>query len=125
VIGCVYIYPLPDSDYDACALSWGRRATRCVGASWLLGGTGDVAGCGRDRPQTLHTERSLVSDPDSVGVRLTRADGDVVAEVVLYRGGWADVTLATLSRLPDDNIVYRGSTRRESGGLRRSSRRHC
>jgi hypothetical protein len=24
VIGCVYIYPLPDSDYDARALSWVR-----------------------------------------------------------------------------------------------------
>jgi RimJ/RimL family protein N-acetyltransferase len=26
VIGCVYIYPLPDSDYDACALSWVRKS---------------------------------------------------------------------------------------------------
>ena len=26
VIGCVYIYPLPDSDYDACALSWVRES---------------------------------------------------------------------------------------------------
>src|SRR3954467_14302759 len=25
VIGCVYIYPLPDSDYDARALSWVRE----------------------------------------------------------------------------------------------------
>jgi hypothetical protein len=26
VIGCVYIYPLPDSDYDAHALSWVRAS---------------------------------------------------------------------------------------------------
>ena len=26
VIGCVYIYPLPDSGYDACALSWVRAS---------------------------------------------------------------------------------------------------
>jgi RimJ/RimL family protein N-acetyltransferase len=26
VIGCVYIYPVPDVDYDACALSWVRES---------------------------------------------------------------------------------------------------
>jgi hypothetical protein len=26
VIGCVYIYPLRDSDKDACALSWVRES---------------------------------------------------------------------------------------------------
>ena len=26
VIGCVYIYPVPDSHYDACALSWVRES---------------------------------------------------------------------------------------------------
>src|SRR5262249_22991141 len=26
VIGCVYIDPLPNSDHDACALSWGRES---------------------------------------------------------------------------------------------------
>jgi hypothetical protein len=26
VIGCVYIYPLPDGDYDACALTWVRES---------------------------------------------------------------------------------------------------
>jgi hypothetical protein len=26
VIGCVYIYPLPDSDYDARVLSWVRAS---------------------------------------------------------------------------------------------------
>jgi hypothetical protein len=26
VIGCVYIYPLSDSDHDACALSWVRKS---------------------------------------------------------------------------------------------------
>jgi hypothetical protein len=42
VIGCVYIYPVPDSDHDACALSWVRKSYahldiplwRAVGA-WL------------------------------------------------------------------------------------------
>ena len=31
VIGCVYIYPLPDSDYDACALSWVRKSHAHLG----------------------------------------------------------------------------------------------
>jgi hypothetical protein len=26
VIGCVYIYPTRDSEYDACALSWVRKS---------------------------------------------------------------------------------------------------
>ena len=26
VIGCVYIYPVPDGDHDACALSWVRES---------------------------------------------------------------------------------------------------
>lgn len=41
-------------------------------------------------PQPLETDRSQVRDPDSVGVRIT-GPGDTELEVVLYRGGWADV----------------------------------
>jgi hypothetical protein len=40
-------------------------------------------------PQKLHNDRGSVVDPDSVGVRLERGYSE--AEVVLFRGGWADV----------------------------------
>ncbi|MFB9905094.1 hypothetical protein [Allokutzneria oryzae] len=42
-------------------------------------------------PQTLHTDRAAVEDPDSVGIRLDH-DGGPALEIVLFTGGWADVT---------------------------------
>ncbi|GAA3884119.1 hypothetical protein GCM10022207_59030 [Streptomyces lannensis] len=41
-------------------------------------------------PQRLETERRKVSDPDSIGIHVRRAR-EAELEVVLYRGGWADV----------------------------------
>ncbi|MBP0456675.1 hypothetical protein [Streptomyces montanisoli] len=41
-------------------------------------------------PQQLETDRSRVSDPDSIGVHVSgTCDAELL--VVLYRGGWADV----------------------------------
>ncbi|MDH6709562.1 hypothetical protein P3T27_006310 [Kitasatospora sp. MAA19] len=41
-------------------------------------------------PQILQTDRSQVSDPDSVGV-LISGPAEALLSVVLFRGGWADV----------------------------------
>jgi hypothetical protein len=43
-------------------------------------------------PQPLHTDRSKVAEPESVGLRLTAADGRE-ARLVIWRGGWADADL--------------------------------
>ncbi|MEU3226691.1 hypothetical protein ABZ695_26520 [Streptomyces sp. NPDC006976] len=50
-------------------------------------------------PQPLQTDRSLVIEPDSIGVRITNAAG-IEAHITLYRGGWAD-----LDTLTGDNVV--------------------
>ncbi|AFU00474.1 hypothetical protein [Nocardia brasiliensis] len=42
-------------------------------------------------PQPLETGRVLVTDPDSVGVRIQSADGSNFVSIVLFRGGWADL----------------------------------
>lgn len=60
--------------------------------SWKAAGldVGDVTW--RDQaepwPPSLKTDRRLVEDADSVGVRLTK--GIAEGQVVLFRGGWAD-----------------------------------
>jgi hypothetical protein len=41
-------------------------------------------------PQELIHDRSKVSDPDSVGVVLRRGADE--AEIVVFRGGWADLS---------------------------------
>ncbi|MFD0274127.1 hypothetical protein ACFVHB_09475 [Kitasatospora sp. NPDC127111] len=41
-------------------------------------------------PQRLETDRSVVNDPDSVGV-LISGPAEAELSVVLFRGGWADV----------------------------------
>jgi hypothetical protein len=43
-------------------------------------------------PQALHTDRRKVAEPESVGLRLTAADGRE-ARLVIWSGGWADVDL--------------------------------
>ncbi|MFJ2745875.1 hypothetical protein ACIO3O_40165 [Streptomyces sp. NPDC087440] len=50
-------------------------------------------------PQLFQTDRSLVSEPGSIGVRITNAVG-IEAHITLYPGGWAD-----LDTLTDDNVV--------------------
>jgi hypothetical protein len=46
-------------------------------------------------PQTLHTDRGQVSDPDSVGVRLD-GPAESVLTIVVFRGGWADIDYLTV-----------------------------
>lgn len=41
-------------------------------------------------PQRLHRDRGQVIDPDSLGIHLRHGLSEV--EIVLFRGGWADVT---------------------------------
>ena len=59
-------------------------------------------------PGPLHTDRSKVTDPESVGLRLTAADGRE-ARLVIWRGGWADVDLlaggTVITRNPDLEIM--------------------
>ncbi len=50
-------------------------------------------------PQPLETDRSLVIEPDSIGVRITNTEG-IEVHITLYRGGWAD-----LDTLTGDNAV--------------------
>jgi len=54
-------------------------------------------------PQPLHYDRSHVTEPESVGLRLTAPDGRE-ARLVFWRGGWADVDVlaggAVISRSP-------------------------
>lgn len=54
-------------------------------------------------PRRLETERALVADPESVGVRVLGADGWCELQLVLYRGGWAD-----LDALTGDELVTEG-----------------
>ncbi|WP_327412043.1 hypothetical protein [Streptomyces sp. NBC_01233] len=54
-------------------------------------------------PQRLETNRTLVADPDSVGLRILGADAWSELQIVLYRGGWADVDALTA-----DEVVTEG-----------------
>ncbi|MBT2468126.1 hypothetical protein J7E97_09590 [Streptomyces sp. ISL-66] len=51
-------------------------------------------------PQRLETHRALIADPCSIGVRIRGADGWRELQLVLYRGGWAD-----LDALTDEELV--------------------
>jgi hypothetical protein len=55
-------------------------------------------------PQPLHYDRSTVTEPESVGLRLSGPDGRE-ARLVIWRGGWADVDVlaggAAFTRCPD------------------------
>lgn len=44
-------------------------------------------------PRALQTDRALVADPDSVGVRINGLESSDV-ELTLFRGGWADLVAA-------------------------------
>jgi hypothetical protein len=47
-----------------------------------------------DWPQSLHRDRGEVADPDSVGVTFNDPSEQRAGHVVLFRGGWADVSVA-------------------------------
>ncbi|WP_314252897.1 hypothetical protein [Streptomyces sp. DSM 40907] len=76
-------------DLDQAAAVFAERAAR-----WLAAGLKVRQVTWRDEtapwPQQLETDRTLVRDPDSVGVRIS-GPGDAELSVVLFRGGWADV----------------------------------
>ncbi|MFF1422144.1 hypothetical protein [Streptomyces sp. NPDC058280] len=66
-------------------------------------------------PQPLETDRTRVSDPDSIGLRIQGSDGWAELHLVLYRGGWAD-----LDALTDNEVLTEGpriSTPAEFGRL--------
>lgn len=71
----------------------------------------------RDRlapwPQPLETDRTRVVDPDSVGLRLADPLTGGELEVVLFRGGWADV--AYLAADWEDEAAT--AEEREPGGV--------
>ncbi|MER5883664.1 hypothetical protein ABT160_07530 [Streptomyces sp. NPDC001941] len=54
-------------------------------------------------PQTLETDRARVRDPDSLGV-VIRGAAEAELQVVLWRGGWADVDFL-MARLEDGGVL--------------------
>ncbi|WP_344628341.1 hypothetical protein, partial [Kitasatospora arboriphila] len=62
--------------------AWERRGLTVGHVSW------------RDEaapwPQRLETDRSSVTEPDSIGILIT-GPGEAQLSVVLFRGGWADI----------------------------------
>jgi hypothetical protein len=79
-------------DLDAAASEIERRRS-----GWLANGLQPGATTWResvgDWPYAITPDRDKVVDPDSVGVRITAKDRGEI-EVVLFRGGWADITIA-------------------------------
>jgi hypothetical protein len=78
-------------DLDAAALilrrhleAWASAGCEATAITWR------DAAAGWNAP--FLTNRSSAADPDSVGVRL-RWPNDREADIVLFRGGWADVDL--------------------------------
>ncbi|MFD5747982.1 hypothetical protein [Streptomyces sp. NPDC127033] len=76
-------------DLDQAAAVIDERVARWLEAGLTVGRT-----TWRDEaapwPPQLETDRELVRDPDSVGVRVS-GPADTELGVVLFRGGWADV----------------------------------
>ncbi|WP_327088365.1 hypothetical protein OIE66_39605 [Nonomuraea sp. NBC_01738] len=56
-------------------------------------------------PQPLETERARVADPDSIGIRFSSSSDDTEMEIVLYRGGWADLDVLEGPVTPDSEVV--------------------
>ncbi|ROO86552.1 hypothetical protein EDD29_4125 [Actinocorallia herbida] len=56
-------------------------------------------------PYRLENDRALITDPDSLGLRVHGPDGEAELVLVLYRGGWADLDL-----LIADEIVVEVAT---------------
>jgi hypothetical protein len=72
--------------------------------TWIASGLSPSPITWRDEavpwPQRLETDRSLVADPDSIGVRILGTDDQAELHLVLYRGGWAD-----LDALSDGEVI--------------------
>ncbi|MFE2038485.1 hypothetical protein ACFXBB_35750 [Streptomyces scopuliridis] len=87
--------------------------------AWTASGLGPGPVTWRDEtapwPQRLETGRTLVADPDSIGIRILGTDEWAELHLVLYRGGWAD-----LHALTDDEVITecpQVTTREEFGQL--------
>ncbi|MFJ3221595.1 hypothetical protein ACIPLC_37485 [Kitasatospora sp. NPDC086801] len=80
------------ADWERQGLVVGHVTWRAEAASW---------------PQRLETDRSSVTEPDSIGVLIT-GPGDAQLSVVLFRGGWADIdfiaTIDDAGTLPTPDI---------------------
>ena len=86
-------------DLDTVAAELERRRAVWTAAGFTVGPlTWRDAAAGW--PQPLVTDRSAVIDPESVGVRL-RDDGQE-AELVLWTGGWADLTALIAGKYVDE-----------------------
>ncbi|MFD9426578.1 MULTISPECIES: hypothetical protein [unclassified Streptomyces] len=91
-------------------------------ARWLAAGLKVGQMTWRDEtapwPQRCETDRTLVRDPDSVGV-LISGPADAELSVVLFRGGWA-AGPGCLTGLPGALLMGR---REQDGALRQGRRR--
>jgi hypothetical protein len=58
---------------------------------------------GQGWPPPIIEDRGAVVDPDSIGIQLRK--GQQEADLILYRGGWADVEFWTGD--PADDVVMR------------------
>jgi hypothetical protein len=76
-------------DLDSAASQIAIRRTTWADHGLSAGATTWRDGAGT-WPQRLESDRSIVVDPDSVGVHI-EGPGNSEAEVVLFRGAWADV----------------------------------
>jgi hypothetical protein len=61
---------------------WAQQAVRLLATTWR-----DAS---EPWPQQLRADRMDVTDPDSLGIHLQYGNSEVF--IVLFRGGWADVT---------------------------------
>ncbi|MEV8391797.1 MULTISPECIES: hypothetical protein [unclassified Streptomyces] len=66
-------------------------------------------------PQRLETDRTIVVDPDSIGIRILGTDDWAELHLVLYRGGWADLHALTADEFITE--CPRVTTREEFGHL--------
>ena len=62
-------------------------------------------------PKPLLTDRSLVAEPESVGLTMTTADG-CAGRLVIWRGGWADIDLLDGDTVTSRNPAIRGLARK-------------
>lgn len=74
--------------------AWRARGLEVDAITWRDQGDG----C----PATLKTDRRAVRDPDSIGVRMHK--GAQEAELVLFKGGWADLLYWTVQAI-DEPVV--------------------
>ena len=82
VIGCVYLYPLPDSDHDACALSWVGEPRSPDTPLWRA-----VRGLNPTGLSPASSTRRAPS-PRQRAVRLAQASFGTLAQASVTAGSW-------------------------------------